>query len=79
MSKYRLPILATSYLEVEADSLEQAMSNVYEGTKSIRGIDVDEVEEWGVDHWQPFYKDGEEVKSDGQSVFIGEVANTSSI
>lgn len=74
MAKYRLPIQAISYVEVEADTLQEAILNINNGVPDVPGINVSEVFNWEIDQWSSFEKDNELVMdSEGNDLYLSDI------
>lgn len=76
MSKYRLPIQVISYIEVEAETLEDAITDIHNGTPDVPGIDLSKVSDWEVDRWQSIFKNEEELlDKDGISLYLSDITD----
>ena len=78
MAKYKIPVQAISYVEIEADNLEQAVKQVNHGEISIPGIDKSKVSNWEVDQWSIFEKDDQiVVDEDDSCLYLSDILDHS--
>lgn len=78
MAKYKIPVQAISYVEIEADNLEQAVEQVNHGEVSIPGIDKSKVSNWEVDQWSIFEKDDQiVVDEDDSCLYLSDILDHS--
>lgn len=72
MPKYRMPIVATTFVEVEADNLDLAITKTYNERPDIPGIDMSEVE-WEIDNWAAVEKDGCTIKDKNGELYLSDI------
>lgn len=77
MAKYRIPIEAISYTEVEADNLADAIADVCKGTPDVEGVNLYEVDNWGVSLYDSIFKDGEELieEETDEYIYLSDIPN----
>jgi len=73
MPKYRIPIVASTYVEVEAVNLDRAMDKVYSESPDIPGVDKSQVSLWEIDNWAPVEKDGATIKDNNGELYISDI------
>ncbi len=72
MAKYRIPIVATSFVEVEANNLDEAITKTYRDRPDIPGIDMSEVA-WEIDNWAAVEKDGCVIKDRNGDLYLSDI------
>ena len=77
MAKYKLPVIANSFIEVEADNLEKAINKAYKEKIHAPGIDYSSIDNWEIDQWKSFEKDGKTVEDEESELYISDIMNQS--
>lgn len=73
MAKYKLPVIANSFIELEAENLEEAIKKAYKEKIHIPGIDMSSIDNWEIDRYSPFEKDGETVVDNDCETYIVDI------
>ncbi|AIY85304.1 hypothetical protein U729_3218 (plasmid) [Clostridium baratii str. Sullivan] len=77
MPKYRIPMQIISYTEIEADNLENAISNVCSGLPDVEGVNLSYVDSWEVSQYDSIFIDGEELynKEMDEGIYLSDIKN----
>lgn len=77
MKKYRIPIIAMTYTEVEAENLEDAISQINSGDPDTPGIDKSEVDTWEIDEWRSVQVNGETITDKNGDLYLSDIMKPS--
>ena len=74
MPKYRIPITVTTYTEVEANNLGDAINSACINN-NIEGVNTAFVDSWEVSTCDPIYKDGKEIWNNDDYLYLIDISN----